>query len=219
MADATQRPEDDEDPVARAAPGARCATTPAPPSPQAPPGAPRGAPGSSPSPRCSPPPWRSPGRRAARACRPHSPRPRWPRRRRSCGSSQKIAAEPEPKGDATLVIRSQHFPDGKSLPGPRPLPRRRPLLLRRDQGRAEGRRAQTAATTSRSVTAAIAGLAATWRVTPADARRKMRPRRSAPSARERPKVDRRGRSRTTTSGSARWTRCWPAPAARTCARA
>jgi hypothetical protein len=31
--------------------------------------------------------------------------------------SQKIAAEPEPKGDATLVIRHQQYPDGKDIPG------------------------------------------------------------------------------------------------------
>ena len=31
--------------------------------------------------------------------------------------AEKIAAEPEPKGDATLVIRIQNYPDGKSIPG------------------------------------------------------------------------------------------------------
>ena len=31
--------------------------------------------------------------------------------------AERIAAEPEPRGDATLVIRTQNFPDGKSIPG------------------------------------------------------------------------------------------------------
>ena len=52
--------------------------------------------------------------------------------------SQRIQAAPTPTGDATLVLRSHHFPDGEGLHRRRPLPRRRPLLLRHHARRARG---------------------------------------------------------------------------------